>query len=163
MEGALTTPIQPIGDELQTRLVVQWTVVTDAGGGHQGITRGSQHVAPRFAQLRAPQEVLHGHVLHQVAGSRYLPLYALKEEERTVITAIIIAITRVLHMPDTQLWGLECQRRSRRSCGLSVQKYRVKPKLCLMNPTYVCFSPSPLLTSADYQVITTVKIYVPHH
>ena len=90
MEGALTTPIQPIGDELQTRLVVQGTVVTDAGGGYQGITGGSQHMAPCFAQLRAPQEVLHGHVLHQVAGSRYLPLYALKEEE-----IIIITITRM--------------------------------------------------------------------
>ena len=135
MEGALTTPIQPIGDELQTRLIVQGTVVTDAGGSHQGVTGGSQHVAPCFAQLRAPQEVLHGHVLHQVAGSRYLPLYALKEEEITVIIAIVIAITRVLDMPDTQLWGLECQRRSRRSCGLSVQKYWVKAQALPHEPS----------------------------
>ena len=39
------------------------------------------------------------------------------------------------HQTDAQLWGLECQRRSRRSCGLSVQKYWVKPKLYLMNPS----------------------------
>ena len=81
MEGALAASIQPIGDELQARLVVQGPVVADAGGSDEGVAGGGQHVASSLAQLRAPQEVLHGHVLHQVAGSRDLPLDALKQAQ----------------------------------------------------------------------------------
>ena len=49
-------------------------MVAHTGGRDEGVTWAAPHVALGFLELRAPQEVLHGHVLHQIAGSRDLLL-----------------------------------------------------------------------------------------